>query len=120
MKSDFRFQKVFFKKGCLKNRADENEIFFLFLYFSFFEKSVIEIVEYPIERKSRMTEWVKINPLIIHTVNNLQGQILNPMGEAASRNARLTQVTTTWILYRVMRSNRRKGRGETLVSPILI
>jgi hypothetical protein len=52
MKCDFRFQKVFFKKGYLKNRADENEIFFLFLYFSFFEKSVIEIVEYPIERKS--------------------------------------------------------------------
>jgi hypothetical protein len=35
LKSDFRFQKVFFKKGCLKNHADENEIFFYFYIFHF-------------------------------------------------------------------------------------
>jgi hypothetical protein len=27
MKSDFRFQKSIFKKGCLKNHADENGTF---------------------------------------------------------------------------------------------
>jgi hypothetical protein len=29
MKNDFHFQKSIFKKGCLKNRADENGTFLI-------------------------------------------------------------------------------------------
>ena len=43
-KSKFRFQKVSGKKGCPKNRAGENEIFFLFLFFIF-----LRYIEYLIE-----------------------------------------------------------------------
>ena len=81
MKTNFHFQKSIFKKGCLKNRADENEIFFLFLFFIFPFVSISLISHF------LNVDWVKITSLIIQTVNILLGQKLHPRDEPASRDS---------------------------------
>ena len=45
MKSDFRFQKSIFKKGCLKNHADENGTFLIDSPFPIFRLGQIHITQ---------------------------------------------------------------------------